>query len=228
MAKFPELTFLYSITHIETGRIYIGLARDPVKRFNMHRWSGGQKGKSQQLIHRAMRAYGIDEFRFDVIACAYDLDAARIAEIALIDQHNAHVSRGGFNLTLGGEGIRGHRLSIEAREKISASKRGKPGRPITEAEKVAARARLMNRSKDVAIECARRSIEARRRNGNMGYGRKNSAETLARMKSAAAERWLSYREANFDFCQIEPDFRIEIDSEMLAEIFNPLRRPQHH
>lgn len=184
---------IYKITRRETGQSYIGLSANSRKRRNTHWWIANKKHPVLfQLIHRAIAKHGRDAFDFEVIASALDYPSALVLEVDLIQQWSTHVSKGGYNLTLGGEGKLGRKHSAETRGKISASLVGRKGRPITDVEKAASRARFLALNPEQKAEYARRGVEARIRNGN-NTGRKNSPETISRMKAAAIARWQRQR-----------------------------------
>lgn len=187
-----SVVYLYRITHTASGRCYIGLTIEPRKRRNTHAWLANKLPGRSALIHRAMAKYGRDAFIFEVIASATSWADAIEAERLLILQEDAHVSCGGFNLTQGGEGPFGRTCSQETRDKISASRRGQPGRKISDEEKAAARERVLRmyaERPELRSGMARRSIEARKRNGNMGHGRKHSPERIEKIRQAALKRW---------------------------------------
>jgi group I intron endonuclease len=186
---------LYKITRRETGQSYIGISTNARKRKNTHWWIANKKPpRFFQLVHKVVAKYGRAAFDFEIIACSRDYTAALCAERALIRQWRSHVSDGGYNLTLGGEGLLGRKMSDETKAKISATKSGRKGRPITEAEKTASRARLLSLTLDQRIERAQHAAASRIRNGT-DRGRKNPPETIAKMRASALARWARSRDS---------------------------------
>jgi group I intron endonuclease len=185
------IAYLYIITRTETGQRYIGITINHRKRWSSHKWLA-KTGRTEQLVHRAIAKYGADSFTFEVVGCARSWADACQAEAHLIEQYGSHVSLGGYNLTLGGEGPAGRTCSPETKARISASRKGQPGRPIPPEEREATRIRLLQLYADDPSQRslrASRSIESRNRNGNTGHGRKNSPETIERMRLAALKVW---------------------------------------
>ena len=133
---------IYRVTHISTGRSYIGVTnrRNPKMRWTEHARaaSNGATGK----LARAIKKYGPDAFRFEVLYEAVDRLEACMVERGLIAQYGT-LGKRGFNLSGGGEGsagvVRGQstrellrqahlgkRWSDESKAKASAAKKGKP------------------------------------------------------------------------------------------------------
>lgn len=145
---------------------------DPVTHPQLHvsRWVANLKNAGLQ-------------YTFDILETCTDDNALDIAEAWWITYGLAS----GWpltNLTTGGSGAPGHTLSDEAREKISASKRGKPRPPevrarLSEANTIAA-ANPEVRARMSAAAIARDPLTRRR--GPM------SAETRARMSASAIAR----------------------------------------
>lgn len=92
---------IYSITHIATGRKYIGASTDIQSRWTQHIRKAA-KGKGS-YIHKAMAQYGVDQFLFRVeIEC--DVSQLVTNEVELISSIGTRAPDG-FNLTAGGEGV---------------------------------------------------------------------------------------------------------------------------
>lgn len=96
------MRYLYLITNKINGKQYVGITKDPKNRWYMHRWNSRQPwSKRSFAIANAMRKYGADNFEFQVIAMAKNLDIALNAEIELIKQYDTFNS--GYNETKGGD-----------------------------------------------------------------------------------------------------------------------------
>ena len=99
--------FIYKIQNIINDKCYIGqTGRNPDTRWKEHLY-GSQT--ADNLLYRAMRKYGIENFIFSVIEeCDdVDMDSEEQYWIAYYDSYN-----NGYNLTLGGEG--GHTVNYDA------------------------------------------------------------------------------------------------------------------
>jgi len=105
---------IYSIIHVPTNRAYVGQSSDIEKRWKRH-LKLAEIGDKRHL-YCALRKYDITEFRFDILEeCT--TEELNEKEIYWIKELNSYES--GFNLTLGGDGIRGHKFTEEAKQRIS-------------------------------------------------------------------------------------------------------------
>lgn len=115
---------IYKITNIINGKVYIGQADDINRRWYHHKYYYQVK---DNLIYRAMRKYGIENFSFEVIEeCS--IEALDEREIYYIEQYNSYINAeksNGYNATLGGSTSRGYRHTEETKEKIREKKKGK-------------------------------------------------------------------------------------------------------
>jgi group I intron endonuclease len=106
---------IYIITNTVNAKQYVGIAADLETRWRRH--SNANEG---QLIHRAIKKYGIDNFVFTHIADAFDADSAKAIERMLIVEHNTKMPHG-YNMTDGGDGTLGMKKTEEHKEKLKAS-----------------------------------------------------------------------------------------------------------
>lgn len=133
---------LYTITHRESGKTYVGWTSLPVElRWEQHRYVA-QRSKSRSLIHKAIAKHGSDSFDWEVVSYFDTEDEAKQAEIYWIDRLGTNVSRGGsgYNLTDGGDGVVGHKCNEKTKAQISATLKGREFSPehrkaISEARK---------------------------------------------------------------------------------------------
>lgn len=105
-----------------TGDFYVGATqKGRTQREMVHRTTARSGRNGRQIIYRAMRKYGEENFKFLTIKECLDywdaLESER-AYIALLLPR--------YNMTEGGGGIKGHRHSHESKVKMSAAKKGKP------------------------------------------------------------------------------------------------------
>ena len=116
---------LYSATRIKTGQTYVGQThRDFELRKSEHL---SQSVRGCKRFHNAIQFHGPDEFIWNVLVEHIgSVEEADRLEIEYIDKLNAHVSRGGYNLTLGGQGVSGYRHPASSRKKIGDRFRGIP------------------------------------------------------------------------------------------------------
>lgn len=128
---------IYSITNTVNGEVYIGQTRRGLARRkgeHIHRFNLGER---DHKLYRAMRKYGIDKFRFDVLEYASKPEDLDELEKHFITKFNS--LQRGYNMTCGGDSI-----SDEARAKLSATLKG---RTITWYDKIV-ESRKHRRTKD--------------------------------------------------------------------------------
>lgn len=181
--------FVYTVTHLPSGRVYVGQTQQSVER----RWKGhhhrAQAG-SRSMFHRALRRHPADQFAWSVVETHATEAAVKRAEVALIAALRARGTKL-YNLTDGGDGTSGYRHGPEALAKMAAVHRGTV---LTEAHKKKLSDALRNREFSpetrALISASKRghatSLETRAKIARSLTGRTLSAET--REKVAAAQR----------------------------------------
>ena len=179
---------IYKITNTINGRVYIGQAQDIEFRWKRHERDSKTEN---QVIYRAMRKYGIENFSFEVVEeCSIEeLDEK---EIYYIEQYRSYVGwkdSNGYNMTLGGGGSRGVKVSKESRQKMGDSRRGEKnhnyGKPMTkEAKEKLRRAKI---GKTLSDYHKRRISESLLREKNPFYGKTHTEETKKKMRENHAD-----------------------------------------
>ena len=104
---------IYLITNKVNGKKYVGQSIDIEERWKRHIIASK---KSELVIYRAMRKYGIDNFDFSILEeCSVDkLDEREIYWISELDTYN-----NGYNMTIGGKG---HNLYLDPKEREQKKK----------------------------------------------------------------------------------------------------------
>lgn len=137
--------YLYKITNIIDGRVYIGQSNKETERWRQHKYFA--RKNPVQYIHHAMVKHGIDNFIYEVIVMCRTSEDANYAEVELIKQYNSRNKEFGYNLAPGGETpwnlglpkelnpLTGVPRSEETRKKISESNMGKIMPPCSEERK---------------------------------------------------------------------------------------------
>lgn len=108
-------TFVYQIENIVNGKKYIGLTSGLKRRLWLH-----EHGYGSGLVASAIKKYGRDNIRFDVLFECSNHEYAGMLEIGLIKYFNC-MPPNGYNLTMGGEGTP---LMPEHVEKLSQAMSG--------------------------------------------------------------------------------------------------------
>lgn len=113
---------IYQIENTVNGKIYVGQTKDYHDRVLSHISSLKRGCAANMHLQRAWDKYGEDAFQFSVLEYC---DTANLnqREIYWIQEKDSFHS--GYNMTLGGGGIRGHQASEETKQKISAALSGR-------------------------------------------------------------------------------------------------------
>jgi group I intron endonuclease len=128
--------YIYKITNILNGKVYIGRSNKATERWKQHKYFV-RKDKPVQYIHRAMKKDGVDNFTYEVIDFAFNPWQADCIEMGYVEQYNSRNKEKGYNIAPGGKhawnaGLPkelrpsyGRLVSEETRRKISESNMGK-------------------------------------------------------------------------------------------------------
>lgn len=103
------------------GKVYIGItAQNPLRR-----WNSGKSYYKQRYFGEAIKKYGWDNFKHEILFDDLTKEEACQKEIELIAKFKSNEREYGYNLSTGGEfGGKGARLSIETRQKMSQARKG--------------------------------------------------------------------------------------------------------
>lgn len=169
---------VYKITHIASGKSYIGISKDVHRRWIQHK-SWVNTGARRSAIYSAMQKYGIDAFSWQIIEeCSKDdLEMREQHWIAVFDTF-----RNGYNLTAGGEYNK--EVSEESRKRMSDSHKGKK-QPQELIEK-----RVKRGSEHFAYG-KQRDEATRQKISQSLTGKKHSEETKAKRSKALMGRKMS-------------------------------------
>ena len=168
---------LYKLTS-PSGKSYIGITRGALQvRLNHHRFDSerGSLGK----LHKAIRKYGFENFKVEVLNASNDPDELCELEIAAIREHNTF-GKGGYNLTLGGEGALGTKLTEERKINLVKS------RALRKLEKT---------DEELALERARRVISGVRSYTRNQHGY-DHAEKIAEARANRTPEQVAAEKAN--------------------------------
>lgn len=106
-----------------SGKSYIGQTIDPKKRYNEHR-----RMTNDCVFHRAVKKYGFENFKYEVLVTV-DLDDEQELKQKLDFFEKFYIRKyktfeNGYNLTLGGGGTLGRKISDDTKQKLSESHKG--------------------------------------------------------------------------------------------------------
>lgn len=151
---------MYAITHVASGRVYVGSAKRLQKRAGQHRTDLNSGSHFNTFLQRAWRKYGEGAFTFSVLELVDDPAQLTDREQIFIDSLQATDRRRGFN-----------------RRPIAHSNLGLKMLPATRARIAEAQRKVM------ADPAARERIAAALR------GRKATAEQLAKQSASLKAAW---------------------------------------
>lgn len=108
-----KISGIYVLTHIATGRKYVGQSVDVESRYRQHK-----KAHANTKIAHAIKKYGVSAFSFDVVDRCSREDLNQREKFWI--EHFKCLSPDGFNLKTGGDAVA---LSDETKAKIAAANR---------------------------------------------------------------------------------------------------------
>lgn len=103
------------------GRVYIGITSQNVKT----RWGNGSNYKGNTYFTRAIKKYGWENFKHEIIATNLTELEAKNMEIESIKQYRSNERKYGFNISSGGESKKGTTISEKQKEIIRKANIGR-------------------------------------------------------------------------------------------------------
>lgn len=139
-----KVSGIYAITHIPSGRFYIGSSRDVIGRWADHQKRLNANNHHSIKLQSAWNKYGCQAFHFGILEECVATD--RVArEQFWMDHTQCYINGFGFNMSASSFGsshpdisakiaaaLKGQKLSDERKAKISASHKGKIRGPHSE------------------------------------------------------------------------------------------------
>jgi group I intron endonuclease len=111
--------FIYKLTNTLNNKIYIGLTTETISERCRKRIAEAKYRDSRNsYILNAIRKHGSEVFKVEQIDTAFSLEELQQKEIFYIQQYNSTNRKIGYNLTKGGEGNLGLKMSDKTKEKI--------------------------------------------------------------------------------------------------------------
>ena len=114
---------VYKWTNKINNKIYIGQSINIEARKKAHLKS--KKGKSNCILHKAFKKYGIENFEFEIIAQNIPIQFLNLWETFYIKVFNC-VQPNGYNIHPEGGSPRGYKWTNEQKEKLKNIKKDKP------------------------------------------------------------------------------------------------------
>lgn len=118
------MLYIYKFTNKINGKIYIGQTNNIENRKRNHKSEAFNKKSNGYFLpfHSAIRKYGWDNFKFEIIEELPDemgRDYLNEREIFFITYYKSLKTENGYNITKGGEGCSRSKLSFEEQVKLS-------------------------------------------------------------------------------------------------------------
>ena len=119
---------IYKITS-PSGKSYIGLTKNSVE----SRWKKHCGDKRPRKLRTAINKYGVDGFTHTIIETCESFEQACELERTHIINVGSYLD--GYNMTLGGDGVKGKPMSDDQKQRLSMTNKGKPKKSFTEQHK---------------------------------------------------------------------------------------------
>lgn len=156
---------VYKLTS-PSNKVYIGITSQTVSK----RWENGRGYRKCPAVFKSINKYGWDNFKKEILYKDLTEFEAKKLEIALIKIFKSNNKKFGYNLTEGGDGTLGRKLTEEQKKRISEKNKNKK---LTEAQKE--HLKQINLGKHHSEETKRKMSESRKGN-KYNLGRKLSEE----------------------------------------------------
>lgn len=168
---------VYLVTNVVNGKCYVGKTLYRLNfRMRSHKYEAFDNLVAATVpFHNALRKYGFDAFRWEYLFRGNNNEKLLEREIYYIKLLNTQVP-GGYNVTVGGEGVVGYRATAETRAKLAVVCRG--WKHTTEARAKIGAAFVGRIFSDEHLAKISMALK----------GRKYSPETISKMSAAAKRR----------------------------------------
>ena len=124
------LLIIYKVTNLINGKIYIGQTINTLEyRKNQHFREAKSKRRNTVYFHNALNKYGFDNFKFEKIDDAINMDELNVKERYWITYYNSNNHSYGYNLDSGGRN--GGVKSESTKKKIGLTTIEKWNNPVT-------------------------------------------------------------------------------------------------
>ena len=177
---------IYVRPNLINGKKYVGQAVDIERR--QRKWNNLNQPYAGKAINAARKKYGIDAFDFEILKECED-EELDFWEMYYIKELNTKAPNG-YNLTDGGDGMKGYHWSEESKIKLSETNKG---RHLSEEAKKKISRTLKGRKKPPLSEETKKKLSeaAKRRTFSEEYKKKLSETFKGRTFSEETRRKLS-------------------------------------
>lgn len=187
------------------GKVYIGITgSNPLRR-----WGNGSN-YTQVIMKKAIKKYGWDNIKHEVLFESLTKEEAKQKEIELIASHKSDNHEFGYNIKSGGDSSFNH--TEETKRKMSATRKGRPKSEETKgkislANKGRKRTEEQRKNISLAHMGIKQTEEAKRKIGEASKGRtprlglkntKDHNEKISKSLKGRANTWYRRRVAQID------------------------------
>lgn len=118
---------IYKATNLINNKKYVGKTIKTLEdRKYEHIYKANKGDCYTSYFHNALKLYGIENFKWEVLCECDDVLILNIMETMKIIVEHSHVSDGGYNMTWGGDGLpKGYKHSAETKRKVGESSKGR-------------------------------------------------------------------------------------------------------
>ena len=149
---------VYLARNLINGKCYIGITSKSLQERKLAHLRTSNLKHPKYVFHKAIKKYGMQNFEFSELCKFASEDEGKEKEVEYIKSVNTFIPCG-YNMTLGGEGVKGHRFnhSQDVRNKISQAMRGVKKSPVAVANmRIAQKKRSCHKRKPMSEESRRR------------------------------------------------------------------------
>jgi group I intron endonuclease len=112
---------IYLAINKKNGKVYVGQTVMPLSKRIAGHHTEARGGNSTRYFQRALKKYGFKNFKWEQIDCADNKNELNKKETDWIAFYHSNNETCGYNMTEGGDGVRGFIPSKESREKRGKS-----------------------------------------------------------------------------------------------------------
>ena len=113
--------FIYKVTNLVNGKIYIGQTRNTIEQRKSTHTHSAKYHKDNTIFHNSIRKHGVDNFSWEIV-CKCLEELLDDMERGYIKKYKSMYYESGYNMITGGHS--GGLLTEEIKKKISISKMG--------------------------------------------------------------------------------------------------------
>jgi len=171
-------------TNTVNGKKYVGQVITRRLKKRQKDWDNLNQPYAGNVINNARKKYGVDAFDFEILKECDDKELD-FWEKYYVKELNTKVPNG-YNMTDGGDGMKGYSPSEETRNKLSKANKGRKMPPRSEEHKKNLSESHKGRK---ASEAAKKKMSEKRKGENNGmYGKHHSEETKQKIRIKAKGR----------------------------------------